>query len=79
MRPVELAEQLVMIAIVLAWLAWILGFVPMPWFRDVLYYGSPPPLIAILIVRLVRYRQALREAESVAEQRSKLDTRHKPR
>ena len=77
MRPVELVEQSVMIAILLAWLAWIIGFVPMPWFRDVLYFVTPPPLIFILIVRLLRYRQAVREAESTAEHRGRADGPYK--
>jgi hypothetical protein len=73
MRPAEVVEQVVMIAILLAWLVWALGFVPVPWFRDVLYFGTPPPLILILILRVLRYRQAVREAESIAEQRGRAD------
>jgi hypothetical protein len=38
----------------------------------VLYYATPPPLIVILVLRLLRYRQAVREAESVAEQRGRM-------
>lgn len=73
MGPLELVEQLVMIAIILAWLAWILGFAPLPWFRDALYFGTPVPLLVILVLRLVRYRRAVREAEDLAEQRSRID------
>jgi hypothetical protein len=69
MRPLEVVEQIVMIAILLAWVVWILGFVPMPWFAHVLYYGTPPPLIVIFILRVRRYRQALRDAEAMTEQR----------
>ncbi|MBM3498721.1 MAG: hypothetical protein FJX74_08625 [Armatimonadetes bacterium] len=71
MRPLELVEQLVMIAIVILWALWVVGFVQAPWFRDVLYFGTPPPLIAILILRLLRYRRAVREAEAMAEQRGR--------
>jgi hypothetical protein len=71
MRPLEVAEQIFMIAIMLAWLVWILGFVSMPWFTHVLYYGTPPPLIAILVLRVLRYRQALRDAEATPEQRGR--------
>ncbi|MBM3476055.1 MAG: hypothetical protein FJX75_22525 [Armatimonadetes bacterium] len=73
MRPVEVVEQCVMIAILLAWLVWAIGLVPMPWFRDVLYFATPPPLILILVLRVLRYRQAVREAESIAEQRGRAD------
>ena len=73
MRPVEVLEQIVMIVILLAWVAWVAGLLPMPWVRDVLYYASPPPLLAILIVRLLRYRAALREAEAIAQQRGRAD------
>jgi cytochrome c oxidase subunit IV len=72
MRPLELVEQLVMILIVIAWMLWVVGFVQVPWYRDVLYYATPPPLIVILVLRLLRYRQAVREAESVAEQRGRM-------
>ena len=73
MRPLELAEQLVMILILLAWLAWVIGLVTVPWFRDALYYGTPLPLIIITVLRVLRYRQAVREAEAVAEQRGRAD------
>jgi len=73
MRPVEVLEQCVMIAILLAWVAWVAGLLPMPWVRDVLYYGTPPPLVAILVVRVLRYRAALREAEAIAQQRGRAD------
>jgi len=73
MRPLELTEQLVMILILLAWVAWIIGLVTVPWFRDVLYFATPPPLIIILVLRVLRYRQAVREAEAMAEQRGRAD------
>jgi len=76
MRPMELAEQLVMIGIVIAWLLWIIGLVHATWFRDVLYFATPPPLIAILVLRILRYRQAIREAEAMAEQRGRMDGPH---
>jgi hypothetical protein len=71
MRPLEIVEQIVMIAILLAWVVWVLGLVPMPWFTQVLYFGTPPPLIVIFILRVQRYRQALRDAEAMAEQRGR--------
>ncbi|MBM3499043.1 MAG: hypothetical protein FJX74_10270 [Armatimonadetes bacterium] len=76
MRPIEWVEQLVMIAIVIAWAVWVVGLVQAPWFRDVLYFGTPPPLIVILVLRILRYRQAVREAEAIAEQRGRMDGPH---
>ena len=73
MRPVEWIEQIVMILVLIAWIPWIFGLVSSEPYRMVLYYGSPIPLLIILVNRLLRYRQAVREAEAIAEQRGQLD------
>jgi hypothetical protein len=78
MRPVEWVEQIVMILVVIAWIPWIFGMgAAYEWYRIVLYYGTPIPLLIILVNRLLRYRQAVREAEAIAEQRAQVDTDRK--
>ncbi len=77
MRLVEWVEQIVMILVVIAWMPWIFGLLSGEPYRMILYYGTPIPLLIILVNRLLRYRQAVREAEAVAEQRAQVDTDRK--
>jgi hypothetical protein len=72
-RLVEWVEQIVMILVLIAWMPWIFGLVSSELYRMILYYGSPVPLLIILVNRLLRYRQAVREAEAIADQRAQLD------
>ncbi len=77
MRPVEWVEQIIMIVIVVAWIPWIFSLVDHEWYRVALYYGSPVPLLVIFVNRVMRYRQAVREAEAIADQRAQVDTDRK--
>jgi hypothetical protein len=79
LRWIEHLEQVVMIVILLAWIAWVLGLVTAPWYQTALYWGTPPPLVVILIVRLRRYYAAVREAESMAAQRGQASDGRKNR
>ena len=74
MRRVEWVEQIIMILVVIAWIPWVLGLVGHEGYRIMLYYGTPIPLLVILANRLLRYREAVREAEAIAEQRAQVDT-----
>ena len=74
----EIVEQLVMILVIIAWIPWIFGYAPTPWYERALY-ATIIPVLLILVIRLLRYRKAVEEAEDVAAQRSKVDTPNKLR
>ena len=58
----EIVEQLVMILVIIAWIPWIFGYEPTPWYETALY-ATVIPLLLILVNRLLRYRKAVEEAE----------------
>jgi hypothetical protein len=65
--------------LVLVAVPWVFGLVSAAWYHALLFYGTPVPVLAIFVNRVMRYRQALREAEAIAQQRSQVDTRGKLR
>ena len=82
MSRVEWIETAIMIAVIVLWWpsifspvfpAWF-GFAAHPAYRALLFYGTPIPVIAIFVRRLVRYRRAASEMEETADQRAQVDT-----
>jgi membrane protein implicated in regulation of membrane protease activity len=83
----EWIETLVMIVVILLW--WPYVFAPLapglfafaghPLYRQLLFVVTPIPLVVIFVLRLRRYRSALREAQEAAEQRAQVDTERRLR
>jgi len=67
MTAVEIVEVVVMNAVVLAWLLYGLGAITNPAHVQLLYWGSPVPVLIILIRRLVLYNRALRDVDSAVD------------
>jgi len=67
MSLVEVVEVVVMNAVILAWLLHGLGAITAPDHVRLLYWGSPLPVLAILIRRLVLYHRALSEVDTTVD------------
>ena len=75
----ETIEQIVMILVILAFIPWVLMGCERGLYQTLIFWIGGIITVAIFVIRVRRYREAVREAEEMAQHRGQgpLDSRNK--